>query len=225
MAHKPLREGNPLVFVISHWVNLLAMFFLALSGFYIHFPFVSGLMGVARGTHFFWMFVILINLVFRIVAAFFVKSANQAGSRDKSEADIKNWLPQKENRHQLWPVLKYYVFMKKDYPITAKYAPLQKIAYIVVVPLILAAGYTGFSIWGPTQNIGFFLAGRTLVATWFDAGFGGAAIMPMRVVHYWIMWALLAFTMIHVYLANIYGFAPTKLMLAWKEDADAEHAA
>ena len=45
-------------FVITHWINLLAMFFLALSGFYIHYPIVPGLMGLARGTHFFWMFVL-----------------------------------------------------------------------------------------------------------------------------------------------------------------------
>lgn len=217
MAHAPVREGNPLVFVITHWINLLSMFFLALSGFYIHYPFVPGLMGVARGIHFFWMFALLFNTIFRIIAAFTCKSANQLDSREK-ELDIKNWLPQKENRHQLWPVLKYYVFLKKDYPITAKYAPLQKIAYLITPILTLAAAYTGFALFTPTAEWGFFKAGTIAVSQWFDPGFGGAAIMGIRVVHYWIMWAILVFTMIHVYLANIYSFAPTKLILFWKED-------
>lgn len=220
MAHAPVREGSPLVFVITHWINLLSMFFLALSGFYIHFPFVPGLMGVARGIHFFWMFVLIINLTFRIIGAFFFKSANQMGSCEK-ETDIKNWLPQAENRHQLWPVLKYYVFLKKDYPITAKYAPLQKIAYLVTIPITFAAAYTGFALFTPTAEWAFFKAGTIAVSHWFDPGYGGAAIMGIRVVHYWIMWAILAFTMIHVYLASIYSFAPVKLILTWKEEEGA----
>ncbi|MBK5211824.1 MAG: cytochrome b/b6 domain-containing protein [Coriobacteriia bacterium] len=210
-------------FLITHWINVLSMFFLILSGFYIHFPLFGGFMGWARGTHFFWMFVILINLFARIIMSFFVKSANQLASR-KKETDIKNWLPQTENRHQLWPTVKYYLFMKKDYLISAKYASLQKIAYLMVPVLILLAGYTGFCLWPVTQNLGFFQAGINMISGWFDpgAGFGGGALMPVRIVHYWIMWGIICFTMIHVYLANVYTFAPTKLIFAWIEDPTAE---
>lgn len=220
MAHAPLREGAPLPFIITHWINLLSMFFLALSGFYIHFPLFGGFMGWARGTHFFWMFVVLINCLVRIILAFFVKSANQMESRVK-EKDIKNWLPQAENRHQLWPTIKYYLFFKKDAVISAKYGTLQKIAYLMVPVLILLAGYTGLCLWPVTQPLPFFQAGIDLISKWFDPGFGGAALMPVRTVHYWIMWAILCFTMVHVYLANVYTFAPAKLMLGWVEDPNA----
>ena len=220
MAHAPLREGTPMPFFITHWINLLSMFFLTLSGFYIHFPLFGGFMGWARGTHFFWMFVVLINLVVRIIMAFFVKSANQLESRHK-ELDYKNWLPQPENRHQFWPCVKYYLFFKKDYIISAKYAPLQKMAYLMVPVLILLAGYTGFCLWPVTQNFAFFQAGINTIANWFDPGFGGGALMPVRIVHYWIMWGILCFTMIHVYLANVYSFAPSKVVLAWIEDPNA----
>ncbi len=137
-------------FVLTHWINLLAMFFLALSGFYIHFPIVPGLMGLARGTHFFWMFVLLINLIVRIILMFVVKDAVMPNTREV-DYDYKNWLPQKANRHQMWPWIKYYLFLKKDHPISAKYGVLQKIAYIVTPFLILAAAYTGFCLWGPTS--------------------------------------------------------------------------
>ena len=70
MSHDLYREDHPMPFVLTHWINLLAMFFLALSGFYIHYPIVPGLMGLARGTHFFWMFVLLINLIVRLVLMF-----------------------------------------------------------------------------------------------------------------------------------------------------------
>jgi Ni/Fe-hydrogenase 1 B-type cytochrome subunit len=219
MAHKPVREGHPMAFVLYHWINLLAMFFLTLSGFYIHFPFVAGLMGLARGTHFFWMFVILINLFVRIALAFFVKSTNMPCSREQ-DLDIKNWLPQEANKHQMWPTIKYYLFMKKDYPITAKYASLQKIAYIATIPLTLAAAYTGFCLWGPTSQWAIFRAGTDAWAGLFGFG-GGGALMPIRILHYWIMWAILLFTAVHAYLANIYNFAPSKMIFAWIEEPDA----
>jgi len=220
MSHNLYREQHPLVFVITHWINLLAMIFLTLSGFYIHYPIFPGAMGLARGTHFFWMFVLLINLIVRIVLAFTVKTAVVQNTREV-DTDIKNWLPQKENRHQMIPWIKYYLFMKKDHPISAKYGVLQKIAYIATVPLTLIAAYTGFCLWGPTSDWPFFLAGTTWVASLFNAG-GGADPMPMRILHYWMMWVILIFTFAHVYLASIYGFAPLKIIFAWQETVE-EH--
>ena len=164
MSHKLYREAHPLVFVITHWINLLAMTFLVLSGFYIHFPIIGGLMGLARGTHFFWMFVLLINCVVRVVLAFFVKSAVMPNTREV-DTDIKNWLPQAANRHQFVPWLKYYLFLKKDHPISGKYGVLQKIAYVATPFLILAAAYTGFCLWIPTSTWPIFHAGTVWVAT------------------------------------------------------------
>jgi Ni/Fe-hydrogenase 1 B-type cytochrome subunit len=221
MSHNLYREQHPLVFVITHWINLLAMLFLTLSGFYIHYPIFPGGMGVARGTHFFWMFVLLVNLIVRVVLAFFVKTAVVQNTREV-DRDIKNWLPQKENRHQLIPWISYYLFFKKDHPISAKYGVLQKIAYIATVPLTLLAAYTGFCLWGPTSDWPFFLAGTTWVASLFNAG-GGADPMPMRILHYWMMWVILIFTFAHVYLASIYGFDPLKIIFAWKETVADEH--
>ena len=201
--------------VLWHWANLLAIGFLALSGFYIHYPIIPGLMGLARGTHFFWMFVLLIALVCRLIFLFTVKDANMPDTREVAP-DYKNWLPQAANRHQMWPWVKYYLFLKKEHPISAKYGVLQKIAYWVVPFLILAAAYTGFCLWGPTMNLPFFRQGTIWVASLFNIG-GGGDPMAMRIVHYWIMWIFLIFTAAHVYLANIYNFAPSKMIFAWKE--------
>lgn len=220
MSHKLYREAHPLVFVITHWINLLAMVFLVLSGFYIHFPIFGGLMGLARGTHFFWMFVLLINLIVRIVLAFFVKDAVMPNTREV-ELDIKNWLPQEANRHQFIPWVKYYLFMKKEHPISGKYGVLQKIAYIATPFLILAAAYSGFALWAPTSEWGFFKAGTDFVASLFGAG-GGGDPMPMRILHYFVMWVILIFTAAHAYLANIYNFAPSAMIFAWKESTE-EH--
>ncbi len=132
-----------MVFVLTHWINLISMVSLAFSGFYIHYPFFAGFMGVARGMHFFFMYVLIINLTFRILASFFVKSAVMLGTREQ-DTDIKNWLPQTANRHQLVPWIKYYLFFKKDHPLGGKYGVLQKIAYIATIPLTYFMAYTGF---------------------------------------------------------------------------------
>ena len=147
-------------FVITHWINLTAMIFLIITGFIIHFP-VAGVMGIARGLHVFFGFVIFINCVARVLMSFFIKSAPTGGTRQQV-ADFKTWLPQKDNRHQGGAWVKYYLFMKKDHPLGAKLGVPQKISYLLIPILIL------------------------------------------------IMF-------IHIYLANVEGTEPTKLMFFRKE--------
>lgn len=220
MSHSYVRTQHPLVFVITHWINLLAMICLTLSGFYIHYPLFGGFMGVARGVHFFWMFVLLINLALRIVLAFVVKTSNKPDGSDPV-LDVWNFAPQKENRGKLFPTIAYYLFLRKYKPAMGKYNPLQKMAYVLTIPLTLFAGYTGFALWGPTMDWGFFQAGTTYFAELF--GGGGTDLMPIRIVHYWTMWGILAFTLIHVYLANIFGPAADKIMFAWVETKAEKH--
>jgi len=206
------RESHPLVFVIQHWVNLISMVVLAFSGFYIHYPFFAGSMGVARQLHFIAMFVLIVNLTLRIVLALVIKTTQTPDGRDV-DLDIKNWLPQKANRHQFLETIKYYLFLRKEAVIQGKYNPMQKMAYVAIVPLVYIQAYTGFALYGPTMNAPFFTAGVDAV--------GG--LMAMRIIHYFIMWVFIIFTMIHVYLANIYGFAPSKMMFLWKETVPDEH--
>ena len=182
------------------------MVLLILSGFYIHFPLVEGWMGVARGAHLFCGFVLFINMILRVILAFFVKSALYGGTRQVAP-DYKAFLPQKDNRHQFGPWIKYYLFLKKDHPLGAKFGVLQKLSYLVIPLLILIMFMTGMAIWGVTQGVGPFPALNELV--------GG--VMIMRVIHYYLMWVFILFTFIHVYLASIEGLAPVKLMFLRKE--------
>jgi Ni/Fe-hydrogenase 1 B-type cytochrome subunit len=122
----------------------------------------------------------------------------------------------------MWPWVKYYLFFKKEHPISGKYGVLQKIAYIVTPFLILAAAYTGFCLWGPTSGLPFFRAGTDWIAAQFNLG-GGGDPMGVRIVHFWIMWVILIFTAAHVYLANIYNFAPSAMIFAWKESVSEKH--
>ena len=200
LVHYP--EAHPFIFRFTHWVNLICMLLLILSGIEIHYPVVPGLMGMARGVHMFCAFVILINLVFRIVAAGFVKSAPAYGTRE-TKLDMYTFFPQKDNRHQLIPWIKYYLFFKKEHPLGGKYGVPQKLSYLLIAVAFFFMGYTGFCLWAPTMNIAFFAGFTTLV--------GG--LMKVRVIHYFMMFFFICFTLIHIYLANIEGIDPTKVML------------
>ena len=182
------------------------MLMLIFTGFYIHFPFFSGFMGVARGAHMFFGFIIVINCVIRVIASFFIQSAPTGGSRE-TDADWKAFLPQKDNLHQLGAWIKYYLFFKKDHPLGGKYGVPQKICYVLLPFLLLFMCFTGLCLWSVTGEVGPFLWANNLV--------GG--VMIMRIIHYFMMWVFILFTFIHVYLANIEGLAPSKMIFLWKE--------
>ena len=206
MAHLAhYKEAHPLPFVITHWINLVAMIFLIITGFLIHFP-VGGTMGVARGAHVFFGFVLFINCVVRIVLSLIVKSAPTGGTR-KTVPDYKTWLPQKDNRHQGVQWVKYYLFMKKDHPLSAKLGVPQKLSYLLIPILIILMFITGLCLWAPTAESGF--------CQFFINAWGGA--MSIRIIHYFGMFVFIIFMFIHVYLANVEGTEPTKLMFFRKE--------
>ena len=190
-------------FVVTHWINLVSMIFLIVSGFVIHFP-VPGIMGVCRGLHVFFGFVLFINCLVRVILSFFVKSAPTGGTRVQVK-DFRTWLPQKDNRHQGGAWVKYYLFMKKDHPLSAKLGVPQKLSYLLIPILIILMFITGLCLWVPTAGA---LAGVT-------TALGGT--MSVRIIHYFGMFVFIIFMFIHVYLANVEGTEPTKLMFFRKE--------
>ena len=192
-------------FVVTHWINLVAMIFLIITGFEIHFP-VPEIMGICRGLHVFFGFVIFINCIVRIILAFFVKSAPTGGTR-KQVRDVITWLPQKDNRHQGPAWVKYYLFLKKDHPLSAKLGVPQKLSYLLIPILIIFMFITGLCIWAPTMESDF--------CQFFLNAWGGA--MSLRIIHYFLMYVFIIFMFIHIYLANVEGFEPTKLMFLRKE--------
>ena len=207
MAHLAhYREAHPAPFRFTHWVNLVSMVILIVTGFAIHFPYWPEFMGIARGLHIAFGFVLFINCLLRVVLAFIVKSAPTAGTREVVP-DYKTWLPQADNLHQGPQWIKYYLFLKKDHPLSAKLGVPQKISYLFIPVLIILMFYTGLALWVPTSEIPFFAAGTSLV--------GG--IMSMRIIHYFMMFVFIAFTLLHAYLANIEGLAPSMLMFFGKE--------
>lgn len=208
MAHLAhYREAHPLPFVITHYINLVSMILLIVSGILIHFPYFAGVMGICRGVHILCGIVLVVNCIVRVILAFVLDSAPAPGTR-QMQKDYKSWLPQADNRGQLIEWIKFYLFMKKEHPLSGKFNPLQKIAYGLIPFLILFMGYTGFCLWGKTMNVPIFAA--------FTNAVGG--LMNVRIIHWFMMFVFIIFMLIHIYMAFVEGGKPLmKLMFARKE--------
>ncbi|MBQ9069232.1 MAG: cytochrome b/b6 domain-containing protein [Eggerthellaceae bacterium] len=208
MAHLAhYREAHPVPFIVTHYINLVCMIILILSGLIIHFPYFPAIMGIARGAHIFAGIVILVNCIVRVVLSFVINSAPAGGTR-QTQKDIKSWMPQADNKGQLLAWIKFYLFAKKEHPLSGKFNPLQKTAYVIIPLLILFMAYTGFCLWGPTMNMGIFAV--------FTNAVGG--LMSVRIIHYFMMFVFIIFMIIHVYMSIIEGGKPLlKLMFANKE--------
>lgn len=172
------EEHHPWPARLMHWIHLICMVLLIISGFYIHRPFAPGWMGLMRTVHFFAMYAIGLNLIVRIYWALF-----------GVKGDIKHFLPEKGNKGKLLPIALYYLFLKKFHPRTAKYNPLQKITYNFWVFLLLFQGLTGMALYWPQLSL--FSSLNYLV--------GG--LMTMRMIHYLVMWVFIITVAIHVYLS------------------------
>lgn len=204
MSHGAYKEAHPIGMRITHWVHLISMVVLAVTGFYIHNPFFDGVMGWMRTLHFIFMYVVLVALIARIYFAFFGRSATLRGSR-AVETDIKNFLPQAENKGKFIEMLKYYLFLRKTHPVTGKYNSLQKLTYSFLGALLLVQAFTGFAMYGPYVD-------RFM---WLTTPLGG--LMVVRQIHYLVMWVFILITMIHVYLSAAEDVEALPLMFWGKE--------
>jgi len=153
------------------------------SGFYLHSPWTLGYMGEMRYLHFLSMYILGFNWIIRIYWAIF-----------GSEGDIKNFLPEEENRGKLLPLIKYYLFLEKKLPKTSKYNPLQKMTYFFWFWLMFLQGLTGFLLYCPSLISFTFL--NQLVGS----------LLVVRSVHYLIMWIFISTIAFHVYLSLVEDF-------------------
>ena len=191
--------------VIWHWTNLVSMFTLILTGFYIHYPFFPGAMGICRGLHIFCGIVLVVAIIARIVMAFTVKSAPTGGTRDLVR-DWKTYAPQQNSKHGFIECVKYYLFLKKEHPLQSKLGPLQKLSYLCFIPLYFIMAWTGFALWIPTSE----LAPCAWLVNWMG-------VMNVRLVHWFVMFVIIIILCIHIYLATIEGLAAAKLIMFRQE--------
>lgn len=182
---------------IWHWVHALSIFVLAATGYLIAnpLPSIGGeasqhfLMGNLRLIHFVAGYVFAIGFAVRIYWGF----VGNKYSRELLYLPIwrKDWW------RDLWHEIQYYAFLRREAPPSVAHNALAQSAmwfFNTILGLFLIL--TGFALYGEGLGLG----------SWADTLFGW--VIPLlggsqsvRMWHLLGMWLILAFAIIHIYMA------------------------
>lgn len=166
---------------IHHWVNLLAMALLVLTGFYIHFPWGKGAtetMAWMRVIHLWMAYVLLFGLIARIYLMF----------NSRADADWKDMLPLWGNIKNIPDIALYYAFITNTHKHYHRYNPLQGLTYCFIGVMIFFMAATGFALHTGWLHAQF---------NWVNALTG--SLMYTRMLHFFGMWILILVSFMHVY--------------------------
>ena len=177
---------------ICHWLNVLSIIVLSVTGFYIGKPFVAVpdtsqyVMGWMRYIHFVGAYVFALSVLSRIIWLFL----------GNKYADWKMLFPWAHSggRKNMMEMFTYYTFLSKKLPYAVGHNALAASAYLVIFSLFVAQILTGFALYGQFAPGGFW---DSTVGT-LNVMFGNQGL---RLVHHMIMWLLIAFGIHHVYSA------------------------
>ena len=185
---------------IFHWLNVVAIFALCVTGFLIGNPpaiansaeaSFSYWFGIVRFIHFIAGFVFFFNFMMRIYWAF-------VGNK---YARWRNYIPLKKAQwKEIVSVLKVDILHLKN-------EPLDSIGH----NSLALASYFGLFIAFVVQSVTGFALYAAMSDNWFSSLFAWASPMaggdlPTRQVHHLFMWIFIIFTIIHVYLVFYHDY-------------------
>ncbi|MBI5049950.1 MAG: Ni/Fe-hydrogenase, b-type cytochrome subunit [Nitrospirae bacterium] len=187
---KELKYEWNLSYRIEHWVRVLAIAVLVLTGFYIHSPFMGGgpesyTMAWMNFFHTLSAYALLLGLIVRIYMAF-----NSSFDRDWQDFGlIRNLKAAPE-------MLGYYLFLKSSYERARKYDALQAIAYPFIGIVIIFQVMTGAALY-KGRLFGFINSSESF--RWVSTMLGGESYT--RIWHYLAMWVVIIFAGVHIYFS------------------------
>lgn len=183
---------------IFHWINVLCITVLAITGFIIADPpaILSGAeasesywFGTVRFIHFGTAYIFFFNMLFRIYWAF-------VGNRF---ANWKSFLPfSQKMRRNILHVLKVDILLQHDKTndvrnISVGHNAVAAISYVGLFVVAVVQVITGFGLYASMS--GWWLAD---LFNWVVPLFGGDFMV--RTIHHIATWVFIFFTLVHVYL-------------------------
>ncbi|WP_075980403.1 Ni/Fe-hydrogenase, b-type cytochrome subunit [Bacillus massilinigeriensis] len=179
---------------VFHWVNVLSIVLLMLTGIYIGNPFVgssipeeayySNVMGWVRYIHFFAAFLFTANIIFRLYWAF---KGNKYTRSNPFKAQF--W-------KDVWQTIKYYLFLPNKKQHTVGHNKLAELSYLIFIGIgsvimILTGYYLFFEPQFESTIGGMF----NRVGTLF-----GADSFTIRSFHHLVAWGFVLFVIVHLYM-------------------------
>lgn len=177
---------------VTHWVNVLAIITLAVTGIFIGTAKTVALspsqflMGKIRFVHFVAGYTFAISVLSRIYWMF-------VGNR---YASLREFFPilTRKGRKNMWETFKYYTFIGKKAPHTVGHNTLAGTAYSAVFILYLVMILTGFSLYAENTPQGVMYK----ALGWMHLFVSNQGI---RLTHHCVMWLLIGFVIHHIYSA------------------------
>lgn len=188
-------EMWPLALRIQHWLNMLLIITMSVTGYYIMNPFFGPdasedtgyLMGNIRFIHFVAAFAWIVLALWRLGITVF---ARQRQMRWRSLWPIYNM----KNFKDTMGTAAYYLFLRKEEPVHVGHNGLQQITYTGIYGLCIIQILTGLALYGlPHQDVWFWRF-ISMPVVWFG-------IPIIRLIHAMIMFLIMTFVVLHVYLA------------------------
>jgi Ni/Fe-hydrogenase 1 B-type cytochrome subunit len=175
---------------LTHWLLVLSIVVLSVTGFYIGAPFLSGdaetlMMAYMRFVHFVAAFVFTVCVVVRMYWWF---AGNQY-------ARINQFIPMSSERIKNTAcTASFYAFCSKDLPHYPGHTGLAGLSYTFLFGLYIVQIVTGFAMYSVAHGGG---AVWTLLGGW---SLGLINVAYLRLIHHLIMWVIGVFLIAHVYI-------------------------
>ena len=177
---------------LTHWINVICILVLSVTGFYIGHPIYTTtaggqyLMGWNRVIHFSFAYLFLVSIIARLIWAFI-------GNRHASWKAFVPWAS-KEGWRNISGTFRFYTFLQRTPPPVVGHNALAAMAYSAVFFLYVVQVATGFALYGQFAPGGSWDG----VFGWMLPLFGPQGL---RLVHHLVMWLLVGFAIHHVYSA------------------------
>ncbi|HIE39764.1 MAG TPA: Ni/Fe-hydrogenase, b-type cytochrome subunit [Anaerolineales bacterium] len=178
---------------VFHWVHVVSIAVLAITGYYIGNPFLvvprdpvqTYVMGWVRYVHFISAFAFGLGFLVRVYW-FFVGNPYSSW---------RDWIPASRERWGFfWKQLKYYVFLERGRPHYMGHNPVAGLSYAGLGLMILVQGITGFALYAEPYTGGFWRVGFGWLLTLFGN-------QTLRMTHHVLMWLFGLFFIVHLYMA------------------------
>jgi Ni/Fe-hydrogenase 1 B-type cytochrome subunit len=178
---------------VLHFVHMTSMIILGVSGMYLRFPFMYGARTFMRNTHYVFMIIVIVILIWRIWYAFW----------SKTNADWREFAIGKKDLGTILGVLAYYGYFSNKKPHVAKYNVLQKLSYNMFLYMMIAQAITGLALLKWTLPVIDITVTQAMIGWWLGKLVGSAslALWMVRTLHYVLNWLFIIMTTIHLYLA------------------------
>ena len=184
---------------INHWAMALSIFILIVTGFYIADPFVISkgetvekfFMGNVRFVHILFGVFLVFLFLWRVYLAFF----------SRFHADWKDFFAWTNIRCTIDQIKFYLLITKKGPDYKTLYGPMQSLAYIGLMFMVLVISITGLILMGAGYHAGFTAVAYTILRP-VENLLGGLAMV--RYIHHVFTWLFILFIVVHMYMAFWY---------------------